>query len=259
MRGVSRELPLRAHPALEPVQRLVDRSHERPDFVGDSFDRKADIGPLRPDRARLSRCLHDRPKRAPHDLDVDPEQEQEDRQGDPGDTLEKVRYDVVDQHVAMRKILGDLDPQFAAGDLLREARAGHSGVALAGSHVCGFGRANVLRKDRRAIAVRREQNLAASIHDGVSIAAVGLGIEVAYPFGQIEGPGAVRVCRNVLRDPIGLLVHRRSVERVGFPHQKQIERKRHQDRGAAHHDDVQPKDARHDRLETHAYFASAIM
>ena len=92
---------------------------------------QAQLGALRAYRRRRGRGLAHRVECAPEDHDVEQQQREQDRKGDPRH-LGKERGDhVVDDDVAVGEVLADLDPVGAAADRSGNADAEQHGTAMA--------------------------------------------------------------------------------------------------------------------------------
>jgi len=64
-----------------------------------------------------SASAEDRPQCAPEDDHVDDQQQQQNGCGEPADPSEELGDDIVDQHVAMGKVLRDLDHEGLPADI----------------------------------------------------------------------------------------------------------------------------------------------
>jgi hypothetical protein len=116
-----------------------------------------------------------------------------------------------------------------------------------------------MRKNGRLIATRRKHDATFVIDNSEGITSIRFGIEILEAFRQVKLPTA-GTFRQMMGEPISLLAHRLAMQAVGFRDQQKIQQQRHENRGAADDDEVQPKNAGNDRVESqHATFASAIM
>ena len=109
VRRVGGKLALPAKPGIEPVERVVDRAHQRQHLARHAALRQSQLDPLGADLLGQRRGGDDRLDRAAKDDDVDRQQQQQDRRGDPAHPGQEPGDDVVDQDVAMGEILDDLD------------------------------------------------------------------------------------------------------------------------------------------------------
>ena len=164
VRHVGGEVALRAEARLEAVERLVDGMDQRHDLGRHRLLGQAHVGARRPDRRRRGRGLAHRIERAAEDQDVDQQQHQQDREGDPGDAREERGDDVVDDDVAMRKVLADLDPVHALADRARHADAEQhrAGAAPALDPVAAARRAKTARRRRCARRTGRGPRLSST-------------------------------------------------------------------------------------------------
>src|SRR3954451_17368985 len=162
VRGVGGELPLHPKAVLEAVERLVDGGDERHDLARNLLRRQAEVPARRADIGRLLGGRSSRRSMAAKDDDVDAEQDQQDRNGDPSDPPEEVRYDVVDDDVAVREVL-------------RDANAYHLAVDGAGDSSPGnrFGERRWRGRRSAGLAPRRKQQIPPGIANVVLVAAIG--------------------------------------------------------------------------------------
>ncbi|MET3241520.1 hypothetical protein ABIF36_007008 [Bradyrhizobium japonicum] len=236
MRGIRGELALHAKAVLEAIERLVHGGDERHDLARDLLRRQADVGARRADIAGLLRGLPQRRDRTAEDDDVGREQDQQDRDGDPPDPPEEVRDDVVDDDVAVRKILGDADAHRPALD-----HAAHAGTG------------NRLGQARRGgiagLSPRREQHASLGIANVVLVAAIGFRIEALQTVGQIEGQRAVRLRDDALGEHLGLGAHGIAVQLVDLRVEQPEQHQRQEDRNHRDRHDMQEHDARDQRFE----------
>ncbi len=176
MRGVGGELPLDAEALLQTVERLVHRVGQGDDLVGQSVGGQAHLQALRPDPAGHVGRLADRRQRPAHDDEVDPRQDQQDRDDQPRDLLQEGRDDVVHHHVRMPEVLGHLHPRQLPAAALGEAAAVVDRRAV-GPVVEVRARRRGARGEQRAVILQgREQHPPLGVEDGVGEARGGLGV-----------------------------------------------------------------------------------
>ncbi|MEY9577459.1 hypothetical protein ABIE88_005035 [Bradyrhizobium diazoefficiens] len=149
---------------------------------------------------------------------------------------EEVRDDVVDDDVAVRKILGDADAHRPALD-----HAAHAGTG------------NRLGQARRGgiagLSPRREQHASLGIANVVLVAAIGFRIEALQTVGQIEGQRAVRLRDDALGEHLGLGAHGIAVQLVDLRVEQPEQHQRQEDRNHRDRHDMQEHDARDQRFE----------
>ncbi len=244
MRGIGRELALHVKPLLQAVEGLVDGGHQRQDLARNPLGGKADVGPGGSDAPGLLRGPQQRSHGATENQDVGGEQDQEDRDRDPANPPEEVGDDVVDDHVAMRQILGNLDAQCLAAEQLGGAGTGNP---------VGQGRQS------RRTAMRRKQQIVVRIVDVIAVAAISVGVEPPQAVRQVEHDLAGGIDRKVLAEVGGLIAHRLAMQLVDLRIEQPQQQQRQEDRSNRDRHDVQEYDPRGQRRETeHAYFSSAI-
>ena len=86
------------------------RAQARQGLFGPLDDIEAEVGVRRIDALCKDRCLHQWPQRPAEDDEVNANEHKEDRNDHPGDMGQELGDDIVDQHVTMRLVLGDLHP-----------------------------------------------------------------------------------------------------------------------------------------------------
>ena len=122
MRGVGGKLPLRAETGIEPVERLVDRAHQRQHLARHAGFRQSELDAVGADLSGQGRSDDQRLHRPPKDRDVDDQEQQQDGCGNPPHMGQELGQDVVDQHVAVQDVFDDLDPHRAVAEIRRHTR-----------------------------------------------------------------------------------------------------------------------------------------
>src|SRR5262249_17078775 len=142
------------------------------------------------------------------DTDAECEQQKKDRQGHPSDPDEEVRDDIIDQHVPMPEIFGDLHPYVSVVYFLGNARAAELRVAMPNFEKGGPRRAGVALENRRMIIERREERESGIVDDRIGIAAVCLGIDALKSRRKLKRPSAIGIPRQIARNDGGMLLQR---------------------------------------------------
>ncbi|MGY4487191.1 hypothetical protein ACVWWR_006382 [Bradyrhizobium sp. LM3.2] len=184
-----------------------------------------------------SEALPQRCDGAAEDDDVGGEQDQQDRNGDPPYPPEEVRDDVVDDDVAMRKVLGDADTHDLAVDDARDAGAGNR-----------LGQRRRLCRGAR-LAAGRKQQTAVGVADIIQIPAIGFGVETAQAVRQIERQQAVRLRDDPFPQHFGLRPHGFAVQLVDFGIEQPEHHQRQEDGNHRDRHDVHEHDAPDQRFE----------
>src|SRR5205807_2259246 len=118
--------------------------------------------------------------------------------------LKKILYDVVDQHIAMRKILSNLDPYRAAINLLWNACPINYRVPAPGFKKSGVRGQSIRREHWRATCKRGEQHATSPVEYCVGIAPVGLRIKPLQAGREFELQTAADLWREILRNGVGI-------------------------------------------------------
>ena len=263
MRHVGGEVALGAEARLETVERPVDGVDQRHDLSRHALLGQAHVGARRADGGRRGRCLAHRIEGAAEDQDVDQQQHQ-DRKGDPGDAREERGHDVVDDDVAMRQVLPDLDPVHAIADRARDAHAKQHRAGAAPAHEPVAHRLLVLGEQRAVVGTRREDHVARRVEHGVGVETVATGIERLDLGRDIERHAAIGLRPQEARDAGGMAAQGVAMKIVRRLVEQPVESEWHQERRDADRHDVQRHDARDDRAEAdrtnanHATLSSAI-
>ena len=249
MRRVGHEFLLHREAMLQPVQRLVDRAHQRQDVARHARLRQPDIGARRPDLLRQGGRFLQRMQRLAEDQQVDAQQRQQDRHDHPGHVRQELGHDVVDQHVAMRLVLRNLHPQRFGIDRHRhagveEARLPDVALAIAGL------RAEVLFGEQGFVRLaRRKQHAPASGQHGKAVTIIADRVEVAQVVRQIERPVSVRPAPQILRDLLRLLAQGALVQVARGAIHPPVQRQRQHDGGGDQGDDMHRDQPSLDRAE----------
>ena len=255
---VGGEFSLGAVARLEPFERLVDGMDQRHDLTRHGLLGQADVRPLRADRSRRGRGLAHGLERAPEDQDVDQQQHEQDGKGDPGDAGDERRDDIVDDHVAMRQVLGDLYPVEPLPHRPRDGHAEQDRAGIAPAHHPFAGRRFPGWKKGKPVGTRREHDLAVGVEHGVPVEAVAIGIERPHVVRNVEVEAAVRSRPQEAAHRDGLAAQGVAVQVVGCLVEQPVECQRHQDGGDADRHDVQRHHPRNDGAEArHPGFSSA--
>ncbi len=248
MRRVGGEFPLDAEALLQAIERLVHRARERGDLVGQLVDGQANRERGRADGPGHVGRLQHRPQRLPHDDEVEQRQKKQDRQDQPGDALQEGRDDVVDHHVRVLEVLGDLHPdQGPAAGLGKAATVvdGRPVGLLEEGRLVGASGAG---KQRRTVGQGREQHPPAVVEDGVGEAGKRLRIEGLQVGRQVQPPARAGVFERTgdgrLMPTQGLVLEAGS-RRI----QEQADRQRQGDGQDRHGHQMQPDDPPQQRLE----------
>ena len=130
---VGGKLTVAAETKLQPVESLIDGFHERQNLGGHVIGRQADIEARRTDVLRTVRSLVERPDRKAENDEIGAQQEKQNGNDDPDHLLQKIGENVVDDHVAMRQFLRDLDPDGMAVNVLAGAGSRDGLCAARGS------------------------------------------------------------------------------------------------------------------------------
>ena len=262
VRHVGGELALGTEALLEAIERLVDGAHQRHDLGRHRRFRQAHLGAGRADRGGRGRRLAHRLQGAAEDHDVDQQQRQQQRKGDPRHAGKERGDDVVDDDVAMRQVLRDLDDVGPTVDIALHADAEQHRSRAAPAHRPVAGARLLGREQRGAVIARGEQHAARRVEHGIGVQAVAAGIERLHLRRNVERD-AVTVRPQEAADRHRLAAQRVAVQAVGRFVEQPVQRQRHHDRDHADRHDMQGDDAGDDGVETlHALptpvFSSAI-
>ena len=259
VRHVGGEFALRPVSRLEPVERLVHRVDERHDLGRHRLLRQPDVSAGRPDRRGGVGGLPHGIEGTAEDHDVDQQQHQQDRKGDPGDARQERGDDIVDDDVAMREILPDLDPVEVVADGARHVDPDQHRAVSAPTAEGIVGQRLTHHREGKIVAAGREQDPALRIEDGIGVETVTARIDRLGFRRDLEGEVAGGGRPHEARDRERLGAQCIAMEAVGRLVEQPIERQRHQDRRHADRHDMQRDDAGDDRSETvqAAAFSSA--
>ena len=125
--GVGEKFTLDNEPTFQSVKSLVDRPDKRGDFARHPRFRQAEVGMCWVDPLHEGRSLDQWSQRSAEDHQVDANQDQQNGNDHASYVRQKFRNDVVDEHVAMRLVLRDLQPEHLTSDIDR-----HTGTEYAG-------------------------------------------------------------------------------------------------------------------------------
>src|SRR5262249_364743 len=152
--GVGGEFLLPVETPVEAGGWLVDWGDGRENLLRDSRPWQSDVGSGRADMLGPVGCTQKRLYRTTEDHDVDGKQQQQNWNSDPGDLLKKVCDDIVDQHIAMREVLGDLYPHRAMIDVPARACPRNDAVPARRLEKNDLGWKVLDRNDRRSVRAR---------------------------------------------------------------------------------------------------------
>ena len=247
MGGIGGERTLLRESVVEPVERQVDRAHQRQDLARNIALRQAAPRSIRTDRRRFARHGRQRGNRAADRDDADQQEGRQEWSRNPGPVLEEFVDNGFDQHpVALARPL-DLNGQGAA------AGSGVDDHAIEFSAVRGFvigqvdvaggiGVANLAGCGRRP--PRGRDDSAAFVGHGITERAVGFLGGTAEIRRQVKG-GCVAVGRDRRRDSLGLVEDASLGDLVGGnPHrveQPAVQDDSGQDRDGRHPDSDAPQ------------------
>jgi len=143
---------------------------------------------------------------------------------------------VVDDDVAMGKVLGDADAHRPALDHAADAGTGDR-----------LGQAR--RRGITGPSPRGEQHAAVLVADVVEVAAIGFRIEAPQTIGQVERQRAVRLRDDAFGEHLGLGAHGIAMQLVDLGVEQPEQHQRQEDRNHRDRDDVQEDDAPDQRFE----------
>ena len=144
------------------------------------------------DPLHQGRSLDQWSQRSAEDHQVDANQDQQNGNDHPSYVRQKFRNDVVDEHVAMRLVLRDLQPEHLTSDIDRHTGTEYAGLPDIAFEVSRLATPWIALEQWLIVFATRKQNLPGFHHDGKAVPVV----TPAHPDSGVQTCGARRRSRS---------------------------------------------------------------